>query len=89
MDTKYQKVTTLFSECEDLFEQEPITALKMMIDLYAEADKVFNHEVADAIDLWVNDNINDEIVKYLQSKIIKNNNIDRIYSNWISNNKSS
>jgi hypothetical protein len=88
MNNEYQEITILFSEYEQLFEQDPVNALKKMIDLYARADEVYNHEVADAIDMWIHANINDETVKYLKTKIIKNDNLNKIYSGWISGNVS-
>ncbi len=83
MDRDYKKISRLFSEYELLFEKDPNSALKKMIDLLPLADEIYNHEVTDAIDIWINENINQEIVEYLKNKINRNNNLNKKYNNWI------
>lgn len=83
MNKSYQEISDLLSAYEELFADHPDQALKKMIDLYPSADEVFNHEIADAIELWVHENINNELVVYLQNKIGENKNLNRVYTNWI------
>ena len=54
-----------------------------MIDLFPLASKSFNHEVFDAIDIWVQSHINKEVVDYLQTKILLEDEYKKYYSVWI------
>jgi len=68
---------------EELYETHPTQALIFMIDLFPLASKSFNYEVSDAIDIWVQSHINKEVVDYLQTKILLEDEYKKYYLIWI------
>ena len=56
-----------------------------MIDLYEKVNDIVGiHDIIDSIDIWLYEKINDDIAKYLQIKITKNNDLNKVYSSWLS-----
>lgn len=82
MEDQYHEVSKLQTKYEQLFETDPNQALKNMIDLYPVASEVFNHAVADAIDIWISEKINEDVAQYLQSKISQDDRLINVYLNW-------
>ena len=55
-----------------------------MIDLYEKVNDIVGiHDIIDSIDIWLYEKINDDIAKYLQIKITKNNDLNKVYSSWL------
>jgi hypothetical protein len=79
----YELVQRKMDTYEELYETHPTQALILMIDLFPLASKSFNHEVSDAIDIWVQSYINKEVVDYLQTKILLEDEYKKYYSVWI------
>ena len=79
----YIKITEALKEYEDLYDEDAELALKKMIDLYPIASKIYNHEVCDAIDLWINESKDAKLVSYLMKKITENNFLNSKYHKWI------
>jgi hypothetical protein len=80
---EYNKISLKLGECEELYENNSIQALKNMIDLYEPASEVFNHDVCDAIDIWLSTSDHQEILDYLKSKLDENTDIGNHYVGWI------
>ena len=55
-------------ELERLFKTDPDTALKSMVDLWEDASSARNHEVCDAIGLWVQGEMRQSLREYLVKK---------------------
>lgn len=83
MIDEYNLVTEEMSRIEDLVEKDIVLALKEMISLYFRASKVCNHEVCDAINLWIYELKNPIIVEYLNEKIKENNAKNTQFQKWI------
>ncbi|MBK9072866.1 MAG: hypothetical protein IPL79_17975 [Myxococcales bacterium] len=54
-----------------------------MVDLYAQASQALNHEVADAIEIWLYENPRLEIVDYIKSTIGAGDEVNQVYLKWI------
>jgi hypothetical protein len=68
---------------EELAEQNLDLALQEMTNLYFRASNVFNHEVCNAIDLWIYESKSLIFVEYLKKRIEENNSINIQFQKWI------
>lgn len=69
---------------EDLYEINPDEAIIGMINLYSKASEVYNHEVCDAIDLWIYETKNKNVLDYLDKISAVNPTLNKQYKKWIS-----
>ena len=83
MVKNYAAVSAELRQAEALFESKQILALRQMVDLYAQASQALNHEVADAIELWIYENPRLDIVDYIKTKIGQSNAVNHVYLKWI------
>ena len=62
----------LMQEYEFLAQRDLKEALKKMVDLYFDPilAESYNHEVADAIEIWLFENANKNILNYVESRFI-------------------
>nr|WP_314290704.1 hypothetical protein [uncultured Capnocytophaga sp.] len=79
----YELVQRKMCAYEELYETHPTQALIFMIDLFPLASKSFNYEVFDAIDIWVQNCINKDIVDYLERKVLLEDEYKKYYLIWI------
>ena len=68
MIDKYDKMSRLMQEYETLAQTNLNLALRKMIDLYFchEYDNCFNYYAYDGIELWLQENANEQLVSYIQ-----------------------
>lgn len=64
-----KSVREKYNEIEENFDKNPIQSLKDFVDLYPGACGSYDHDIADAIGLYIDDMANLEIYTYLQNKI--------------------
>ncbi len=79
----YDECNTKMQELEQLFEVDPGTALKSMTDLYSDASNAMNHEVCDAIGLWMQHEMKQSLREYLVKKSEDLEALARIYRGWL------
>lgn len=79
MNKEYKSISNKLEEYELLFETEPNLALKKMIDLYPFASELFNHEVCDAIHIWLYNYADNDIKIYLLERILIKDKFENIY----------
>ena len=70
-------------ELEQLFKNDPDTALMSMIDLYDDAGNAMNHEVCDAIGVWVQGEMKPHLREYLAKKSEDFEALARVYRGWL------
>lgn len=70
---KYDKMNNLMQEYEILAQTNLNLALKKMIDLYFthEYDGCFNYDVYDGIEIWLQENADEQLISYIQKKYDK------------------
>ena len=79
----YDECNAKMRELEQLFKIDPDTALKSMIELFYDADNVRNHEVADAIGLWVQGEMKPNLREYIVKKSEDLEALVRVYRGWL------
>ena len=67
----YQECSSKQTELEELFQSDPDKALIGMMDLYAEASNAMNHEVCDAVGIWLCREMTETAREYLSQKAEK------------------
>ncbi len=87
MENNYEcNASKLLEEYEGLYINDPIGALKKMIDLFPVACSEYDHETSDAIEIWLSRHMSSEIIKiYIHEILSKEKNPDfvRIYNYWL------
>ena len=79
----YDECSAKMQELEQLFKRDPDTALKSMADLYSDASNARNHEVCDAIGLWMQNEMKQSVREYLVEKTEDLEALARIYRGWL------
>ena len=79
----YDECSAKMQELEQLFKAAPDSALKSMIDLFGDASKAMNHEVCDAIGLWIQREMEQQQREYLLKKSEDLEALARIYRGWL------
>ena len=86
MENNYKcNASKLLEEYEGLYINDPIGALKKMIDLFPVACSEYDHETSDAIEIWLSRHMSSEIKIYIHEILSKEKNPDfvRIYNYWL------
>lgn len=79
MNKEYKNISNKLEDYESIFDTEPNLSLKKMIDLYPFAAELFNHEVCDAIHIWLYNYADNDIKIYLAEKISIKDKFENIY----------
>jgi hypothetical protein len=83
MINEYNRVEAEMEKLEELAEKNLDLALQEMTILYFKASKVFNHEVCNAIDLWIYETKSPRFISYLKDRINNNDSESEQLKKWI------
>ncbi|RHH05426.1 hypothetical protein DW228_22970 [Bacteroides fragilis] len=64
----YSKYETLLDELETNFDDDPMKTMCQMVDLYENLNSTYFHDLYDSISLWITENGNEKILKYIEDK---------------------
>lgn len=83
MNTKddYIEIKLKLEEYENLFDSDPRQALRLMIELYSELHQTSFHDLADSIELWIYENADEELTRYISGRGEKYNSLMTLLRN--------
>jgi len=79
----YEECSAKMKEYEQLFQTAPEAALIKMVDFYMVASSTTNHEVSDAIELWIQGEMTPGVRDYISKKVKELEVVPKKYRAWL------
>jgi uncharacterized protein YaeQ len=80
--TSYNQLRNAMRSLEWLATQDNALAILIMMGLFAFADKIFAHDICDAIELWIENNADADVTKGFDAQLTRGAIPDQKVSDW-------